>query len=299
VQVIDLLLGHPQSAQFIATKIYRFFVQDEVDANAQEQLGKLLRDKKFNTAAFLETVLASQHFYQTTGRQIKSPVELVVGTYRRMGMSHLPGMPDFNQVTKNLGQWLFYPPTVAGWESGQAWITPSTLVARGNFAREVLFPDLGFVAPDRQASDPIVRETSKRINRGESISQATGGGEGQNMAESMQMADRNEDFNTRYGSMRGFQMALQRIKPILRDAADVQISDLVVRAGAQTTEQAVDILSKQFLSIPLAAKQRSDLHQWLSLELGTTDINRAKSYMEDSLRQLLHAMLSLPEYQLQ
>jgi uncharacterized protein (DUF1800 family) len=299
VQVIDLLLAQPQSAQFIATKIYRFFVQDEVDANTQALLGKLLRDKNLNTAAFLETLLASQHFHQTAGRQIKSPVELVVGTYRRMGMAHLPGMPDFNQTTKNLGQLLFYPPTVAGWEGGQAWITPSTLVARANFAREVLFPDLGFVAPDRQASDPIVRETSKRINRGDSISQATSGGEGQNMAESMQMADRNEDFNTRYGSMRGFQMALQRVKPITRDAADVQISDLVIRNGAQTTEQAVDVLSKQFLAIALTAKQRSSLQQWLSQELGTTDLNRAKSYMEDSLRHLLHAMLSLPEYQLQ
>jgi uncharacterized protein (DUF1800 family) len=299
VQVIDLLLAQPQSAQFIATKIYRFFVQDEVDANTQVLLGKLLRDKNLNTAAFLETLLASQHFHQTAGRQIKSPVELVVGTYRRMGMAHLPGMPDFNQTTKNLGQLLFYPPTVAGWEGGQAWITPSTLVARGNFAREVLFPDLGFVAPDRQASDPIVRETSKRINRGDSISQATSGSEGQNMAESMQMADRNEDFNTRYGSMRGFQMALQRVKPITRDAADVQISDLVIRSGAQTTEQAVDVLSKQFLAIALTAKQRNSLQQWLSQELGTTDLNRAKSYMEDSLRHLLHAMLSLPEYQLQ
>ncbi len=299
VQVIDLLLAHPQSAQFIATKMYRFFVQDEIDLPTQVALGKLMREKNFNTGAFLETVLASEHFHQATGRQIKSPVELVIGTYRRMGMTHLPGMPDFNQITKNLGQLLFYPPTVAGWDGGQAWITPSTLVARGNFAREVLFPDLSFVAPDRQAWDPIVRETSKRINRGESISQATGGSEGQAMAESMQMADRNEDFNTRYGSMRGFQMALQRVKPIARDAADVLISDLVTRAGAQTSEQAVDTLSKQFLAVTLTQEQRSGLQKWLSQELGTSDLNRAKSYMEDSLRQLLHAMLSLPEYQLQ
>ena len=299
VQVIDLLLAHPQSAQFIATKIYRFFVQDEVDEATQVALGQLLREKKFHTGAFLEHLLASEHFHQTTGRQIKSPVELVVGTYRRMGMTHLPGMPDFNQVTKNLGQLLFYPPTVAGWEGGQAWITPSTLVARGNFARELLFPDLSFVAPDRQAWDPLVRETGKRINRGDNITQATGGGEGQSMAESTQMADRNEDFNTRYGAMRGFQMALQRIKPIMRDAADISVSDLVLRSGAKSTEQAVDALSQQFLAVPLSQAQRSRLQQWLSQELGTTDLNRAKSYMEDSMRHLLHAMLSLPEYQLQ
>jgi uncharacterized protein (DUF1800 family) len=299
VQVIDLLLAHPESAKFIATKIYRFFVQDEVDAATQVALGQLLREKNFHIGAFLEHLLASEHFHQTTGRQIKSPVELVVGTYRRMGMTHLPGMPDFNQVTKNLGQLLFYPPTVAGWEGGQAWITPSTLVARGNFARELLFPDLSFVAPDRQAWDPLVRETGKRINRGDNITQATGGGEGQSMAESTQMADRNEDFNTRYGAMRGFQMALQRVKPIARDAADVSVSDLVLRSGAKSTEQAVDALSQQFLAVPLSQAQRSRLQKWLSQELGTTDLIRARSYMEDSMRHLLHAMLSLPEYQLQ
>lgn len=299
VQVIDLLLAHPQSVQFIATKIYRFFVQEEVDEATQVALGQLLREKNFHTGAFLEHLLASEHFHQTTGRQIKSPVELVVGTYRRMGMTRLPGMPDFNQVTKNLGQLLFYPPTVAGWEGGQAWITPSTLVARGNFARELLFPDLSFVAPDRQAWDPLVRETGRRINRGDNITQATGGGEGQSMSESTQMADRNEDFNTRYGAMRGFQMALQRVKPIMRDAADISVSDLVLRSGAKSTEQAVDTLSQQFLAVPLSQAQRSRLHNWLSQELGTTDLNRAKSYMEDSMRHLLHAMLSLPEYLLQ
>ena len=172
-------------------------------------------------------------------------------------------------------------------------------MARGNFARELLFPDLSFVAPDRQAWDPLVRETGKRINRGDNITQATGGGEGQSMAESTQMADRNEDFNTRYGAMRGFQMALQRIKPIMRDAADISVSDLVLRSGAKSTEQAVDALSQQFLAVPLSQAQRSRLQQWLSQELGTTDLTRAKSYMEDSMRHLLHAMLSLPEYQLQ
>jgi hypothetical protein len=274
-------------------------VQDEVDAVTQVALGQLMREKKFHVGAFLEHLLASEHFHQTTGRQIKSPVELVVGTYRRMGMAHLPGMPDFNQVTKNLGQWLFFPPTVAGWEGGSAWITPSTLVARGNFAREVLFPDLSFVAPDRQAWDPLVRETGRRISQGENITQATGAGEGQSTSESMQRAVRDEDFNTRYGAMRGFQMALQRVKPIMRDAADVSITDLVLRGGAQNTGQAVEILSRQFLAIPLSQEQRNRLQQWLSQELGTTELNRAKSYMEDSMRHLLHAMLSLPEYQLQ
>jgi len=37
---------------------------------------------------------------------------------------------------------------------------------------------------------------------------------------------------------------------------------------------------------------------FLDRELGTSDIARAQSYMEDGLRMLLHVVMSQPEYQL-
>ena len=40
------------------------------------------------------------------------------------------------------------------------------------------------------------------------------------------------------------------------------------------------------------------LIDFLTNELGTTDIANAESYMEDSLRMTLHLLLSQPEYQL-
>jgi hypothetical protein len=52
------------------------------------------------------------------------------------------------------------------------------------------------------------------------------------------------------------------------------------------------------MSVPLSAKQRDDLIQWLQRDLGTDNLKTAQTYMEDSLRQLLHILLSLPEYQL-
>jgi Protein of unknown function (DUF1800) len=299
VQVIDIILQQPKTAEFIAEKLYRFYVREQLSEEAKTQLGILLRKKNYEIAPFMEALFLSQDFYSAKGEHIKSPVEFAVGTYRRLGQKSLPGMPDFNATTNSLGQLLFYPPTVAGWPSGRAWITPSTLVARGNFVRDVLFPDIAFIPPDRYAPDPQIREVARRISRGEDISRATAPeaipGE-QSM--SNQMADRDEDFNTRYGSFRGYQMALQKLKPILRDAATVQISDLVNRAQAKTCSDAVDALLTQFMSVPISAKQRDDLIRWLRLDLGTDNLNIAQTYMEDSLRQLLHIMLSLPEYQL-
>jgi Protein of unknown function (DUF1800) len=222
-----------------------------------------------------------------------------VGTYRRLGLKSLPGMPDFNSVSGNLGQRLFYPPTVAGWPSGRNWITPSALVARGNFVREALFPDIAFIAPDRYSPDAQIREVARRISRGDDISSATAPeaavGE---QAMSNLTADRDEDFNTRYASYRGYQMALQRVKPMLRDAATVMVSDLVRAAGAKTCDEATDALARRFLSVPLTASKRGQLIAWLRQDLGTNNLQVADSYMEDSLRQLLHLLLSLPEYQL-
>ncbi len=66
-------------------------------------------------------------------------------------------MPDFNAASGELGQVLLNPPTVAGWAQGRAWITPGTLLARGNFAREVVLPDMiDFVDPNL-VPDPQTR----------------------------------------------------------------------------------------------------------------------------------------------
>lgn len=299
IQVIDILLAQPYTAEFIAEKLYRNFVREQITPNARATLGRLLREKNYDIASFMEALLLSRDFYSAQGEHIKSPVELAVGTYRRLGLQSMPGMPDFNSTTGTLGQRLFYPPTVAGWPSGRSWITPSALVARGNFVRDLLFPDIAFIPPDRFSPDPQIREVARRINRGDEISRATAPeaipGE-QSM--SVQMADRDEDFNTRYASFRGYQMAIQKVKPIVRDSASVQISDLVKQAQAKSCGDAVDALIARFLTVPLSPSQRSELIEWLRRDLGTDQLKIAETYMEDSLRQLLHILLSLPEYQL-
>ena len=59
--------------------------------------------------------------------------------YRKLGLDTSPGIPNFGVTTTALGQELFFPPNVAGWEGGPSWINPATLLDRGNFARSLLF----------------------------------------------------------------------------------------------------------------------------------------------------------------
>ena len=113
----------------------------------------------------ISTVAAS------VGTHIKGPVELIVSTYRRLGLKATPGMPDFNAASTDLGQTLLNPPTVAGWSQGRAWITPGSLLARGNFARAVLLPDvIAFTDPNLDPYPPQLRAFNARIRAGDDIS---------------------------------------------------------------------------------------------------------------------------------
>ena len=302
VNVIDIIVQQPVTSRFIAGKIYRYFVRQDLSPELQEKLGAVLRNSNYEIAPLLETIFLSRDFYSpaSTGTQIKSPVQLAVSTYRKLGLKDAPGVPDFNIATGTLGQRLFSPPTVAGWAEGRSWITPGLLLERGNFARDVLFPDINFIAPDRANPSSDIRIVADKIRAGSDISTATmpeRGSEG-GLAESNMAADRDEDFNTRYGSFRGWQMAIERVKPIPRHAASVNLTRMVVDAGAKNTSEVVDYFIRRFMRVPPAAEKRQAMINLLNKELGTTDVGAAKTYMEDSLRLLLHLIMSEPEYQL-
>ena len=301
IEIIDRILARPQTSQFIAAKLYRYFVQDDLSPTAEEQLGQRLRHHNYDIGAYLGELFVSQDFYASAGEHIKSPVELVVSTYKKMGLTQVPGVPDFNVVTGALGQRLMHPPTVAGWSQGRSWITPSLLFERGNFVLDVVSPDLNFVPPDRfPAFTPEVARVQKRLRSGMSISNATmpTGMIGTTMAQSNALADRDEAFNTRLGSMRGWQMAIERVRPIPRDFARLQLVKDVQAQALSTPLDVVLYLERRFFEVPLLPGVREELAEFLVDALGTADIAAAGSYAEDSLRRLLHAMLSRPEYQL-
>lgn len=311
IDVIDIILAQDVTPEFIATKLYRFFVRDEVSPELAAELGRRLRAVDYEIAPFLETLFLSRDFYAeaSVGTRIKSPVELVVSTYRKLGLGEIPGAPDFNLLTGALGQRLMHPPTVAGWSYGRSWITPSLLIERGNFALDLAFPDIEFIPQDRYPvypSGPEIRAVHRRLRAGEDIASATrpvdadmaGGMQEEGMTAMSNRVDRDEDFNTRYGSYRGWQKAIQRVKPIPRDLAPLDLTAMVVSAELATPDAVVDYFAHRFLSVGLDASTRTLLASALERELGTADVLAARTWMEEPLRVLLHLVLSRPEYQL-
>jgi len=307
VAVVDLILQQPVTAEFIAGKLYRYFVRQELSPATKKALGNVLRSNNYEIAPLLETMFLSKDFYSppSYATHIKSPVELVVSTYKKLGLNEVPGVPDFNETTGSLGQRLFHPPTVAGWAQGRSWITPGLLIERGNFALDVVFPDITYIPEDRYPVYPTgneIRAVHEKIRAGLDISTATKpvgkDGDKDTMAMSNAMADRDEDFNTRYASYRGWQMAVEKVKPIPRNTARLDLAAMVTDEGCKTTAQVVDYFAHRFLRVPLEPATRQQLIEFLTKELGTDQISQAASYMEDPLRTLLHLIMSTPEYQL-
>ena len=301
VDVINIIMKQPATADFIAGKVYRFFVRQQLSPELQKQLGTILRDGNYEIRPLLEKIFLSRDFYSpaSVGTQIKSPVELVVSTYRKLGLKSIPGVPDFNLATSALGQQLFSPPTVAGWAGGQSWITPGLLLERGNFARDVLFPDISFLPPDRFTGGGEIRRVADRIRQGMDITTATMDDAKTGVrAESNLNADRDEEFNTRYGSFRGSQMAIERVKPIPRDIARIRLSEMVLNAHLKNSIEVVDYMIHRFMRVPPSDNMRGKLLAFLNKELGTSDVYVAQTYMEEPLRLLLHLIMSQPEYQL-
>lgn len=307
VQVIDIILEEKATPEFLAAKLYRHFVRDNPDPALKAELGRRLKAVNYEIAPFLEMLFLSRDFYapESVATHIKSPVELVVSTYRKLGLKEVPGVPDFNETTTALGQRLMHPPTVAGWAQGRSWITPGLLLERGNFALDVALPDINYIPGDRYPATQAgyeIRYIHDRVRSGMDLTTATkpGGMEGgmEMMAMSTMSGDRDEDFNTRFGSYRGWQMAVERVKPIPRTVAQLDLTTMVLEAGCKTPEQVVEYFEMRFLSVPLEAGTRRKLAAFLETELGTRDIRSADTYAEDSLRLLLHLLLSRPEYQL-
>ena len=294
--IIRIILEQPAAARFMSGKLYRYFVREEVEDEVNVELADTFREAGYALKPLLTKIFLSRDFYSPASyaTQIKSPVHLVVSTYRKIGLTELPTIPDFNRLVAGLGQTLFNPPNVAGWAGGRTWVTPATLLQRGNLFRDVLYPDTdGFWAPD-QVVPGIYRQVEERLAQGMNITAATQQGD----AESSQLVDRDEDYNTRYGGYMGYVMAFERLHPIPRRVAELDLVRLLSDAGAAEAGDVVDHLIRRFLRVELSGADRAELVDFLRDELGGDRIEADTPQTEAALRALLYLILSTPEYQL-
>ena len=129
--VLDILLGQKQTSKFITQKVYRFFVNENVDKEKVNWLADRFYKSDYNISKLMEDIFTSDWFYdeKNIGVRIKSPIELIAGIRRILPMK-LENENAQLLIQRVLGQVLFYPPNVAGWPGGKNWIDSSTVMMR-------------------------------------------------------------------------------------------------------------------------------------------------------------------------
>ncbi|HBN76898.1 MAG TPA: hypothetical protein DD473_13985 [Planctomycetaceae bacterium] len=142
-QGVDLVLEQPAGAEFVVGKLMQFFIADEGLQHPEliQPLASQFRDSGLETGALLETMLSSNLFYSdyAMGRKIRSPVDFAIGLLN--AFEGTTNLLELNRGLDELGQRLFYPPNVKGWEGGRNWINSSTLLARANLMQSLLVRD--------------------------------------------------------------------------------------------------------------------------------------------------------------
>jgi hypothetical protein len=300
VDVLKIIFDQPVTAEYLAGKVYRFLVREELSADLRKRLGAVLRDHNYDVKPLLAVIFSSKDFYSQAsyGAHVKGPVEHMVAMMKHLGVDAIPGVPDFNQATIAMGQHLLNPPSVAGWAGGRAWITPNLLIMRGNIARDVLIPDItGFRDWNfSSGGDDIL---GRRLRDGYEIGAATAVNDPANMTTFDRVAlERDEQFNTRISGYIGWEQASRKLIPTPRQAAQFDLTRMVLDSGAKTAGESVDYLLWRMVRVPVAKATRDALVAFLARELATDTVDRARTYMEDPLRMTVHLIMSTPEYQI-
>ncbi|TWT90291.1 hypothetical protein Mal64_06760 [Pseudobythopirellula maris] len=136
--LLEQLLNHPGTSKRLAWRICQTFLgEDVVTRAALDELADGLAERELNIGWAVETVLRSRLFFsiENMRSRVLGPTEYVVGVLRALELREPPPSTlVLAEWASRMGQDLFYPPNVGGWNEGRAWLATRTVVARANFA---------------------------------------------------------------------------------------------------------------------------------------------------------------------
>lgn len=150
--VVTILAKRKQTAQHLALKLIRFFLSDEVDKNLLNKVSKAY-EGEHKIAPMLKEIFLSGAFRSEHSHHglVKSPCEFVIGALKTLQISTVDG--DTFRYLASMGQDLFAPPSVKGWDGGTAWLSSDTMMGRFNYANKIVaqkFDAMGGAAGLRQ-----------------------------------------------------------------------------------------------------------------------------------------------------
>ena len=164
--IVDAALAQPAASAFIARKLFRAFVYDDPDPATVEQYASLLRALDWEVRPVVETLLRSPEFSSERAyhAKIKGPVEIVAGTIRGVGATTT--YQDLFPSLRKMGQDLFAPPNVKGWDGGLAWVSTSTMLERFAFSNRLCSAR---AQPNATTFDPLAPLTARGLQTADQV----------------------------------------------------------------------------------------------------------------------------------
>ncbi len=155
IDLINAVAAHPATGPRLARKLYRFFISEvgAPDESFVASLAETYYRNGFEMKPVVRQVLNSPQFRSIDNRYARYawPAEFVARAIKEVGWT---GFQLNNALTPmaNMGQQLFEPPDVAGWDLGAAWFSSGSMLARMNFAASVLAANQKFNLRDATKS---------------------------------------------------------------------------------------------------------------------------------------------------
>ncbi|MCK6486151.1 MAG: DUF1800 domain-containing protein [Phycisphaerae bacterium] len=264
-EIIAIIFQQPAASQHLVRKLWTYFAGTEIPSAELERLSRLFRAEDYELRPLLKAMFHSEGFYaaDVMHQQVKCPVDLVVGTIRMLEV-----VPEdtlaLTSALRMMGQELFQPPNVKGWDGGLTWINTASLFNRYNLLAYVVYG-----TPQRP------KELTRRL------------------ADAEQMMNQMQEIDPQLAAMGDYMMDPAEL---LRHQPPFDPAPLLRRHKLERPEKIVDHFVQRLLQRKISPSRRKVLIDELKrvggkLEPGTPETIEA-------VRGVIHLILSMPDYQL-
>jgi uncharacterized protein (DUF1800 family) len=140
IDLINAVARHPATGPRLARKLYQYFISEvqEPEGGLVNELARIYYQSNFEVKPMVARLLNSPQFSDPSNfySRYSWPVEFVVRALKEVGWAGF-SVNDALTPLANMGQQLFEPPDVNGWELGPGWFSSGAMLARMNFAAQL------------------------------------------------------------------------------------------------------------------------------------------------------------------
>ncbi len=137
LDLIDAVARHPETGRRLARKLWEFFVSEIAapDPAFVDSISGVYYRTGYDMRTVVRAVLSSPQFDDPASvfARYSWPAEFVVRSIKEVGWGGL-SVDTGRAAMTNMGQTLYEPPDVSGWDLGQEWFSTGAMLARMNFA---------------------------------------------------------------------------------------------------------------------------------------------------------------------